>query len=117
MEKTLKRFLISSPLDEQNLRGNRKAGTVLLTEKETHHLRDVLHMREGSLCVLFDREGNEFVSRIERFLPDARSEAQLLEPVAKDTVDPLSLTVAQAIPQDRKMDEMVKKAAEIGLFE
>ncbi|MBI4357957.1 MAG: 16S rRNA (uracil(1498)-N(3))-methyltransferase [Candidatus Omnitrophica bacterium] len=117
MEKALKRFLISFPLGPRNLERNKKAGTVLLTKEETHHLKNVLHMKEGSLCVLFDREGNEFVSRIERFGPGAQLEARLLEPVARETSDLLRLTVAQAIPQDRNMDRIVEKAAELGLFE
>ena len=91
---------------------------VLLNPDETHHLKNVLRIREGSLCLLFDREGNEFVSRIEHFRSDARSEARLLEPFTpRHRSFSLELTVAQAIPQDRKMDDIVQKSAELGILE
>ncbi len=114
MAKASKRFLVSSSLTDWNQREPR---TVFLTPKETHHLRHVLRIEEGSSCLLMDREGNEFVSRIKRFLPDETAEAELIEPVLSKQADALELTVAQAIPQDRKMDVIVEKSAEIGIYE
>lgn len=109
MTRALKRFLISSSLVL-------KSTTVVLPREETHHLKNVLRMKEGELCLLFDSNGHEFVSRIERFLADDRSEVLLLESVAKNMLS-FQLSVAQAIPQDRKMDEMVRQAAELGVHE
>ena len=117
MAKTLKRFLISSSLGTLDQRAKRETATVLLTPEETHHLKNVLRVKEGSLCLLFDQDGNEFISRIEHYLPDARSEARLMEAVGREEHRLLKLTVAQAIPQDRKMDEIVRKSAELGIFE
>ena len=117
MDKTLKRFLISGFLGSWRQERKEESQTVFLTREETHHLKNVLRMKERSMCLLFDQEGNEFVSRLERFLPDGRSEARLIEPVVSSSENLLQLTVAQAIPQDRKMDEIVRKAAELGIFE
>ena len=116
MAKALKRFLISSSLSGLGQNQKREARTVLLTPEETHHLKNVLRIKEGSLCLLFDRDGNEFVSCLERFRSDARSEAKLIEPILTERDDLLKLTVAQAIPQDRKMDLIVQKSAELGVF-
>ena len=116
MAKALKRFLVSSSLGDLSGKCGRETKSVLLTPKETHHLKNVLRIKEGSLCLLFDREGNEFLSCLKRFLPDQSSEAELLEPVLPQE-DGLRLTVAQAIPQDRKMDDIAEKSAEIGVFE
>ncbi len=117
MAKTLKRFLISGSLSVSNQKRKQEVQTVLLTEKETHHLKNVLRIKEGGMCLLFDREGNEFISRLERFLPEGSSEARLLEPTSSQKEELLQLTIAQAIPQDRKMDEIVRKSAELGIFE
>ena len=108
MARPLKRFLVSSSL------GSRR---VFLTPEETHHVKHVLRMKEGAFCLLFDREGNEFLSRLEHLRSDSRARATLIEPMSRRAQDWLELTVAQAIPQDRKMDEMVRKAAELGVFE
>ena len=114
--RALKRFFISSSLVPVQVQS--KTAVVFLPREETHHLKHVLHMKEGELCLLFDSEGHEFVSRIERYLADERSEISLLDPVSsKNQPDMLRLTVAQAIPQDRKMDEMVRQAAELGVYE
>lgn len=107
--RSLKCFLVSSSLAP-------KSTTVVLPREETHHLKNVLRIRKGQLCLLFDSEGHEFVSRIERFLADDRSEVSLLESVVKNTSS-LQLSVAQAIPQDRKMDEIARQAAELGVYE
>jgi len=117
MMRALKRFFISLSLAPQ-MDIESKISTVLLPREETHHLKNVLRMKEGELCLLFDSEGHEFVSRIERYLADDRSEIALLDPVSsKNQSDSLKLTVAQAIPQDRKMDEIVRQAAELGVYE
>ena len=118
MAKALKRFLVSSSLSDWNRKRKQEVQTVLLTREETHHLKNVLRFKEGSICLLFDRNGNELISRLKRFLPDGRAEAEPIESVSiqkKD--DGFQLTVAQAIPQDRKMDEMVRKSTELGIFE
>jgi len=114
MAKALKRFLISASLHDWGEPHGQSEPTVLLTSEETHHLKNVLRIQEGSLCLLLDPEGNEFISRLERFRPDARCEAKPLAAVSHRERF-LQLTVAQAIPQDRKMDDIVQKAAELGV--
>lgn len=108
--RALKRFFITSSLTSQR--------TVLLPREETHHLKHVLRMKEGELCLLFDSEGHECISKIEQFRPDAQAELSLIESVINPPADSrLKLTVAQAIPQDRKMDHIVRQAAELGVYE
>src|SRR3989338_9110982 len=98
MTKSLKRFLASSSLgcSEKNRTGPVFA---VLTKEETHHLRDVLRMKEGATLVLFDGEGNEYIARLGRFRKDGSSEAQLVERLGSDQDAGVKLSVAQAIPQ------------------
>lgn len=115
--RSLKRFFISASLADLAEKRKNQYPTVLLTKEETHHLRDVLRLREGSLCLLVDGFGNEFVSCIEHFLANGSVELKPLEPAFHSEKEFLELTVAQAIPQDRKMDEIIEKAAELGIWE
>ena len=116
--KNLKRFPVVSSLKSihsSDLKQNKV--TVSLTLEETHHLKGVLHVPEGTKCVLFDSEGNECIGQVEPFRVNAPAEVRLLERVAKNSESHLKLSVAQAIPQDRKMDEIVRKSAELGIYE
>jgi 16S rRNA (uracil1498-N3)-methyltransferase len=115
----LRRFLVHSSLSLTELGSGfgERAVTVLLTPDETHHLRNVLHMKKGNECVLFDREGNECVGQIELFKEDGSAEIRLLDRISQIQENHLKLSVAQAIPQDRKMDEIVRKSAELGIYE
>jgi 16S rRNA (uracil1498-N3)-methyltransferase len=120
MTRPLKRFFINTLLAPDKSKAA-SLTTVHLTREETHHIKNVLRMREGSVCLLFDRAGNEFLSRLEKYLPNNRCEAILLESFQKTSSENksekgLRLTVAQAIPQHRKMDLIVEKAAELGIL-
>ncbi len=116
MMRALKRFLISSSLAPQ-MKIQSKSNTVVLPREETHHLKNVLRMKEGELCLLFDSEGHEFVSRIERYRPDEQSEVSLLDAVSQKNKPAFNISIAQAIPQDRKMDEIARQATELGVYE
>jgi 16S rRNA (uracil1498-N3)-methyltransferase len=74
-------------------------------------------MQEGAACLLFDQEGNEFSGRIKRFLPNGWCEAVLIERMSRPAGSRLALSVAQAIPKNRKMERVVEKSAELGISE
>ncbi len=116
MTKALKRFLVSSLKDLNGSSRELERATVFLTPNETHHLRDVLRVKKGSECLLFDPEGNECVGRVESFQDDGSVEIKLVQPISHRE-NHLKLSVAQAIPQDRKMDDIVRKSAELGVHQ
>jgi 16S rRNA (uracil1498-N3)-methyltransferase len=121
MTRLLKRFFVSTPLMPRHDRSSREdLMTVLLTPEETHYAKHVMRLKKGSSCLLFDASGNEFVSRLGDVRTDKRCEAELVERIERTdgTADrTLVLSVAQAIPQHRKMDVIIQKAAELGVFE
>lgn len=91
------------------------ADHVLLTEGETHHLRDVLRLRPGDEVHVFDGEGNEYHCLIEsvtkketklKFLREIRPEA------AESDLD---LTLASTVLNGEKFDLVVQKAVELGV--
>lgn len=79
-------------------------------------MRHVLRISAGDQCIISDGRGHEFLSRVERFLNDGRSELMLLKPCRRERKIGVKLLTAQAIPQRGKMDLMAEKAAELGVF-
>jgi 16S rRNA (uracil1498-N3)-methyltransferase len=85
---------------------------IRLSREESHHLVATNRARPGDTVVVFDGCGNEWVS--ECVMAD-RHEAvlrvrfhQRLKPL------PYRITLAQALPKGRHMDDIVRNATEIG---
>lgn len=87
-----------------------------MSPEETHHLKNVLRISIGDQCILSDGRGHEFLSRVERFLNDGRSELMLLKSACREGEGRIKILAAQAIPQRGKMDDIAEKAAELGIF-
>jgi len=89
--------------------------TIRLDENETRHLRDVLRFREGDTVRVFDGEGKEFDTKIEKI---AKRETTLaiissISPAAPEST--LDLTVCASILKGEKSDFAVQKAVELGV--
>lgn len=87
----------------------------VLGPEETRHLRDVLRLRAGDECSIFDGEGREYVCTIEAV---RKSEAVLrleseIPPASPES--PLEITVAAAILPGDRFEITVQKAAELGV--
>ena len=89
---------------------------MLLAPEETHHLKHVLKIGPGDQCIISDGRGHEFLGQVGRFLNDGRSEIVLLERSRREEKIGVKLLVAQAIPQRGKMDSIIEKSAELGVF-
>jgi 16S rRNA (uracil1498-N3)-methyltransferase len=92
------------------------ADTVLLSEEESRHLRDVLRLRAGDEAHVFDGEGSEFACVVVE--PGGRKASARLE--VRGPVEPpspestLELTLAVALLKGEKFDLVVQKACELG---
>lgn len=90
-----------------------KGERVILSGSEGHHLSRVLRARAGEDVWLFDEEGVRYLARIE-CLTRAAVELQIRERHPPfETVT--RLTLAQSILKAKAMDEVVEKAAELGV--
>ena len=109
MIRGLRRFYIDSVLSAEN-------SLLELSDRETFHLQQVLRLKPGDPCRIFDRSGREAEARVEAI--SGRKRAQVR--VGKISLRPekfFRLRVAQAVPQRGKMDDLVKKAEELGVAE
>lgn len=90
--------------------------SVILSDDEARHLRDVLRLRAGDEVRVFDGAGDEFECIVEEF--DKRAaEIKLsvrapIEPTKPES--PLRLTLAVALLKGEKFDLVVQKATELG---
>ncbi len=109
-ERSKKRFFSSEILSS-------RPKTILLDPDESHHLRHVLRLETRDHCLVFDREGNEWSGKVSGFSKSGQAEIELLNPMKRASASPIELVIAQAIPQRSKMDEIVEKAAELGVHQ
>lgn len=85
---------------------------LVLDERETHHLRDVLRLKVGERLVAFDGAGHEATAEIVEL---AKNRTQLRRiHQARTPPLPCRITLGQAIPKGRHMDTIVQKATELG---
>jgi 16S rRNA (uracil1498-N3)-methyltransferase len=101
------RFLISP----EDVEGDR----ITIRGKEVHYLRNVLRLRTGDRVVCFDGEGREYRGWIER-LSSARAEMRIEEVRELKKKSPLRITLAQSLIRSSKMDLVVQKCTELGIF-
>jgi len=83
-----------------------------LTDDNARYLKNVLRLKPGARINVFDGFGHEFSAVLKQFC----DKTVLLE--LRDAVLPeekkINITLAQAIPKGRKMDIIVRSAAELG---
>jgi 16S rRNA (uracil1498-N3)-methyltransferase len=80
-------------------------------DEQLHHLRDVLRLKVGEKVIVFDSEGNEYLSTI----AELNKKEALLTVKSKKAARPrkLKLAIACAIPKQAKMDEIIDKLTQL----
>ncbi|MCB9800123.1 MAG: 16S rRNA (uracil(1498)-N(3))-methyltransferase [Candidatus Omnitrophica bacterium] len=108
-KKKLRRFFSSQTL-------NTTSSLVELSAEETHHLRNILRLKAGDLCLLTDGSGIEIMAQIEEFLKDGRARLILRQsqsqPVSKR---PFAIRLVPALVKRGVLDEIVEKCQELGI--
>lgn len=94
---------------------NFDSASVVLSESETRHLRDVLRLSVGSIIRVFDGSGREYECSVETI---GKHETRLslineISPTAPEST--LDLTVAAAITPGEKFDLAIQKSVELGV--
>lgn len=85
---------------------------VIIAGKETHHIKDVIRLKQNDKFIGLDGEGSQYICRINTIGKD-RIEA-IIENAQKTIVKIPPVGLACAIPKAGKMDYIVQKAAELG---
>lgn len=108
-QRRLRRFLSADPI--QSL------GQILvLSEKETKHLRETLRLGPSDHCLVADGQGREAEASIQEFEgPAAKLKVEKWSSKAPSQSSLLEIFVYPALLQKGKMDDLVRQLQELGI--
>ena len=89
--------------------------SVTLSRDETHHLRDVLRLKQGEEIGVFDGEGREYLGSIASIGKDSAQITITSETAPTAPESPLDLTLCSTVLPGEKYDLVVQKAVELGV--
>lgn len=93
-----------------------KNGKIYVGKEESHHIIDVMRLREGDSTTVFDGTGKEYEGKISS-IENKRVIIDVSKIKIVDKKRPVSISLAQAIPKKDKMHLIVQKATELGANE
>lgn len=89
--------------------------TAVITGSDAHHIRNVLRLKCGDRIRVFDGSGLEYVATISS-MTDTCVELRLGEKINSAEESPFRLSIGQALLKAQKMDFIVQKMTELGVF-
>ncbi len=89
---------------------------IYLTGGDVSHMKNVLRMRAGEDVTVGDNEGNTYVCCLETF-ESGTAVLDILKKQENDTELPARLYLFQGLPKGDKMEWIVQKAVELGVYE
>ena len=90
-------------------------GIVAITGDDAHHISRSLRMAAGENITVCDMQKNEYFCTLEAFLPD-RVLARIISSRSSDTEPPFRARLYQALPKGEKLDQIIQKSVECGVF-
>jgi 16S rRNA (uracil1498-N3)-methyltransferase len=86
--------------------------SITLPDHVAHHVQ-VVRLAVGAYITLFNGEGGEFTATLSH-IEKKRVTAEIKTFSAREAELPYAITLAQALPEASKMDEIIQKAVELG---
>lgn len=80
-----------------------------------NHIKKVLRLKCGEIITLSDGIGNEYVAKIEEF-GDGFVHTKIIESYKNATEPPIKVTLYQGLPKSDKMDFIIQKSVELGIY-
>ena len=88
---------------------------IVITGPDVNHIRNVLRMRAGEELLAADGQGSEY-SGILRELQDSEIRAEICRKLSGSAELPSRITLFQGLPKSDKMDLIIQKCVELGVF-
>lgn len=95
---------------------NIKDQKVVITGQDAHHLINVLRKKVGDEIEILDSCANCFLAKIVA-LKNNSVTCELISKKSKKTELPLKVTLFQCLPKAKKMDYILEKCTELGVFQ
>lgn len=91
---------------------------VTIYGKDYNHIHNVLRMKNGEEVLLSDGNGKEYLCRIEGFCVDEQKVIlNIIDMFGSARELPTKITLFQGYPKGDKLEQIVQKAVELGVFE
>lgn len=92
------------------------ANNIIINDREQlHHIKDVLKLNPGEKVVVFDEDGGEYSCVILKIADKVHLEIKSKAPAQQDAQQ-IKLTVACAIPKKAKIDDIIDKLVQLGIY-
>ena len=88
---------------------------IVITGPDVNHIRNVLRMRAGEELLAADGQGSEYRC-ILRELQDSEIRAEICRRLGSSAELPSRITLFQGLPKSDKMDFIIQKCVELGVF-
>ena len=95
--------------------GPDEAGQIHITGSDVHHIRSVLRMKPGEQVVISDGHDKDYYCEITELNPGEITVQVLKETEAAEL--PARLILYQGLPKGEKMELIIQKAVELGVYE
>ncbi len=93
---------------------NVKDDVIILTE-DASHIKKVLRMQAGDEVLVFDGTGAEYLSEIEE-IESGLVKCRIKDQRMSESEPRIKVTVFQGIPKSDKMEQIIQKCVELGVF-
>ena len=97
--------------DPENIRDSQ-----IILKEDAMHIKKVLRMEIGDGINVFDGTGKEYAAEIERIEPD-RVMCKIVSESYSNTEPDIKVTLYQGIPKSDKMEWIIQKCVELGVYE
>lgn len=93
-----------------------KEGFIYIEGSDVNHMKNVLRMKQGEELHVSDGDNHKYLCRVEQFEPD-RAVVRIIEEEECKTELPSRMYLFQGLPKSDKMELIVMKAVELGIYE
>lgn len=89
---------------------------IIVTGQDVNHIKNVLRMRPGDDIIICNGQGKDCYCIINK-VTDTTVEAEVKSIEDTDTELPVKITLFQGLPKSDKMELIIQKAVELGVYE
>lgn len=94
---------------------NTAAGSIFLRGEDVSHIRKVLRMHPGDELTLCDGRKNDYTGRIEEITAE-QVKVTIVDRAENGNEPPVRVTLYQGIPKGDKMELIIQKCVELGIY-
>lgn len=102
-------------VDETQINTSEKE--IIITGSDVNHIKNVLRMKLNEQLLISDGKGNDYMSVIKEYTTDNKVIAGITEEQFQGTELPSKIYLFQGLPKSDKMELIIQKAVELGVYE